>query len=1017
MAKPDPQTSRQVLSLHQGKKLQTSEHSVVRRALTYGPRYEPTVNVERLPEVSQLADMDLAYREQPLSDPEIREATESQLSAAMLTAVAVSLLFAIILPLVPWQMLLVLGSVASAVFVYVEYRRSAFAFERLLAALFLPLFGAVIAKGVALLVARPVILASVLAIVTVLYFNEQATRPFRFYRRWLFTEPRLKPHTRQRQSDVMPQPAILIMFGLLAVGVLVPLVGNWLAMLGIAAGSLIWIGGHTVQLSWPRMKGQLRQLGGQLRKVFAQYLNYGRFSSWAAGVWYAEQTVQQRRQVLFFMCVLPTLTLAVALDGFMPWDMPIVESRFRKVCVEEIATDGNLMESLQWLTPHFDWSKVPQLPEFVPARTLPRSVSKGISDKSHREFERKYGEALLEYNRRLEEDELLEYQESLWPHFKSALDSASYVPFLVAAIGLVSGHLSFVWLFALALALAGILPVLLIVATFVPLLKDAAVQAETVDTLDVDERPEWQWYVDRIRSSQHEARGPLGEKMCEGEHLFLGVEPEADFPVLLDKQILSEHAYIVGDSGSGKTSLGLMPLLTQLIRGDTSGEPQAKEDPNLAPPPPIVILDLKGDMALFQSVRQEVERRSPDDPDAFMYFTPEQGLDSCYFNPFKSLISEKRSLLQLCQLLLDSLGLNHGEGYGRSYFSRRSRQTLFKALKQQPQPQSIEALYERLSDKSFMKEFKDKKDVFELLATVEALAQYPQLAVGDPQASQERVIHMPRVLQTNQVVYFWLPSALESVTVREIGKLALFSLLTAAIDRQRAGLPKRQAYLVIDEFQRIASENFKIILEQARSFGISAILANQTRSDLKLHDVDLRTTVNTNTRYKQFFSVTDASEAAELTEMSGEELGYQVATSHMATRSPSKKMMTTVTETRTETIKPKLTKNDILGISDHPLDSVLQISRGSGYSQFGGASIHLRSTWPMTKGKYEKLAKRPWPSRAELDEASEADRPVVVQSDQPPSDIEQSGYEKMVERREAALAKLYEENLPKNLED
>jgi len=37
--------------------------------------------------------------------------------------------------------------------------------------------------------------------------------------------------------------------------------------------------------------------------------------------------------------------------------------------------------------------------------------------------------------------------------------------------------------------------------------------------------------------------------------------------LLLHEDILSEHCYIVGPSGAGKTSLGIMSLLLQLMRG------------------------------------------------------------------------------------------------------------------------------------------------------------------------------------------------------------------------------------------------------------------------------------------------------------------------------------------------------------------------------------------------------------------------------------------------------------------
>jgi ABC-type phosphate/phosphonate transport system ATPase subunit len=52
----------------------------------------------------------------------------------------------------------------------------------------------------------------------------------------------------------------------------------------------------------------------------------------------------------------------------------------------------------------------------------------------------------------------------------------------------------------------------------------------------------------------------------------LGVEPWQRFPVLLHLPALYEHTSILGRSGSGKTSMGMMQLLIQVIRSEPGGE-------------------------------------------------------------------------------------------------------------------------------------------------------------------------------------------------------------------------------------------------------------------------------------------------------------------------------------------------------------------------------------------------------------------------------------------------------------
>lgn len=319
-------------------------------------------------------------------------------------------------------------------------------------------------------------------------------------------------------------------------------------------------------------------------------------------------------------------------------------------------------------------------------------------------------------------------------------------------------------------------------------------------------------------------------------------------PLLIHEKIFGEHCYIVGPSGSGKSSLAIMPILIQLIRGATT---ESDEPP---PPYPVVVLDLKGDTALFHTVRIEAENRGQ----PFQFFTTERNEPTFRFNPFRGFDRGSRSVAQLCQLILDALNLNHGKGYGRSYYTERSRNVLSRTLKRNRNIQSFDDLHAELRETVARADIRTKGDAFELLSVIEMLTEYRQL-ITDPDetiSSTEGVIFMPSVLENRQVAYFWLPAALESISVGEIAKLVLFNLRVAAQDWKRANPGKtRNVILVIDELQRVAGENLQGILQDARSFGIHAILANQSLTDLKSQTgFDLAPTIMTNTRVKFFFT-------------------------------------------------------------------------------------------------------------------------------------------------------------------
>jgi len=504
-----------------------------------------------------------------------------------------------------------------------------------------------------------------------------------------------------------------------------------------------------------------------------------------------------------------------------------------------------------------------------------------------------------------------------------------------------------------------------------------------------DER---QVYADRLRHSPVVVTDPDGEEIQEADHLYLGNEPFQEFPVLLHRPLLGEHAHILGDSGSGKTSLGLIPLLSSLIEDNVHAFNRPKDQAA------IVILDLKGDMALFETARTYEQHF----PSRFRYFSPERGR-SYAFNPFSDLRSATRQTpIQIAQLLLDALALNHGEGYGRSYYSKRSRDLLLHAI-EQSNAANFEELYAFLDD-AITADPNRYREAFELVATVRALTYYPQLLTTptrrDPSKSgkdtaagptRRTMIHMPAVLAKRQVVYFWLPSAAESVSVREIGKLALYSLVSAALARRARGFPVRRTYLFIDEFQQIAGENFKVILQQARSLGIGVILANQSNEDLRTPAADLRSTVRTNTRVKMYFSIQDPQDLMALSEASG----LDAVTMQTTSRSLMPSFMGGETTSSSYAEKPRLTETDLRAISDHPRRLVFHVSRGSGFTQFGGLAIPLETSFTLSRYEYEQRASARWP-----------DDPKIPHFGPPPPKTIDSQAVHEVERQRDLIAKL-----------
>ena len=93
---------------------------------------------------------------------------------------------------------------------------------------------------------------------------------------------------------------------------------------------------------------------------------------------------------------------------------------------------------------------------------------------------------------------------------------------------------------------------------------------DATDDIEHDGEIPWDHHVNRLGSSDD----PLARR-----HLWLGTHTHLDYPVLLDREVVGEHCYYVGDTGSGKTARGITPLVTQLIRQQAGA---------------VVVIDLKG---------------------------------------------------------------------------------------------------------------------------------------------------------------------------------------------------------------------------------------------------------------------------------------------------------------------------------------------------------------------------------------------------------------------------------------
>lgn len=479
----------------------------------------------------------------------------------------------------------------------------------------------------------------------------------------------------------------------------------------------------------------------------------------------------------------------------------------------------------------------------------------------------------------------------------------------------------------------------------------------------------WDNRIERITFSKN---------ALEREHFYLGAAVEGDYPILLHESLLYKHAHLLGDTGSGKTSLGVTPLLTQIIaKGEHS----------------VLIMDLKGDPSLFHAAREEAALAGL----PFRWFTNRTEDSSFVFNPFAQSHVPRLTTNQLTEGIMQALSLDYGDDYGRAYFSALNGVVLGGYMKQyRKQIDSFKTLYKYASDKNAFRSIGTGNDwdkTRHLTAVLGRLGLVTPLNVvradvPDKPGVIDEQIDLPSLLRSPQVVYFNLSSALEPTTVAPLARLAIFTLLSAAaLRRQEDG---NRVFVFIDEFQRVISNNLRIVLEQARSMRLHFILANQTLGQMKQEGTDATDVVESCTAFKQSFRASDEASIKRLMASSGEGLFHSLQWDQLLignigsedTYSLDMAVNDRFAEVPivkvSESAGPLLELNTVLDVSSLPLGSFVRFTEGSGFTQHSSFTTAMFSEYHITQALHGIRSDAPWPPVDELTVAVELDE------DEPP---------------------------------
>jgi hypothetical protein len=446
-------------------------------------------------------------------------------------------------------------------------------------------------------------------------------------------------------------------------------------------------------------------------------------------------------------------------------------------------------------------------------------------------------------------------------------------------------------------------------------------------------------------------------------HLYIGRSLDDGAPWLLDQRLLRTHAHLLGGTGSGKSSIGVFPMASQIIAHADSS---------------VVVIDMKGDNALFWGTFIEAERAGL----PFKWFTLEPGAASFVFNPLQQHANLARGINARAQSLLVSLGLYFGDAYGKTYFQSITLDTLSAFLAKFRDIRSF-VDFARYAEEpgSYAATGTDQEGSQHLRMLLRQLAGVGPLNVTAdtrpavrPEALRDR-IEMTDVLTRRQVVYFSLPSMEEELTAKAIAKQSLYGIVHAAkiVNRTRKSVP---CYVFVDEFQQVCAENVKILVEMARSMGVYLVISHQDISQLKTSDYDITSTVESCTTAKIVYEASSLSALKQMEEYSGtlrEPTPSWTQRVHAGfdendddafslARAYPKRDFEPPTVDVGERERPRLTPNEILAVSAHPLQAFVRSRADSGFTQYAGQWTKIECEFPIPFDEYKARSETPWPT-------------------------------------------------------
>lgn len=306
--------------------------------------------------------------------------------------------------------------------------------------------------------------------------------------------------------------------------------------------------------------------------------------------------------------------------------------------------------------------------------------------------------------------------------------------------------------------------------------------------------------------------------------------------IVVDEEMLNHHLHVLGPTGSGKTSLVILPLSRQAIDKQRG----------------CCFIDFKGDEVFKRYVQQKAKEKGK----SFYYFSIDPNEASIGYNPLFS--GDVHSKVDRIMTALELI--YHGPA---GFYSNVQAMTFVELLKEMVQDKKeINFLSVKLAleDENFLDDIDvSSQEVKGLLAAISWIAGIDVINRNE--------LDLSKVIKNGDVVFFALKSQVNTRLAEAIGRMLIIDLKSQAVSRKETDPPY---FIFVDEFQNLACSHFVDVISKVRSANFCLVLSNQSRGNLSNVSPAFENAIFTNTATKVIFMQEDPFDARFWSEKTGQ---------------------------------------------------------------------------------------------------------------------------------------------------